>query len=105
MKGVTTGAAGEVRILALFGARVLFGQELANIEALAALQEEGCQVLCVIRPEEWPEVLAWSTAPYIDYPIRGWLIHVAIQDPIAFLRGNAALRRILQSFAPTHIHA
>ena len=104
------------RILALFGARVLFGQERANIEALAALRDEGCEVLCVIRPEEWPELLAirkaletralaWVTAPYIDYPVRGWIIHALIRNPGAYLKGNATLKRVARDFAPTHIHA
>ncbi len=108
--------ADDPRILALFGARVLFGQERANIEALAALRDEGCEVLCVIRPEDWPELLAlsaalgarglaWITAPYVDYPVRGWLLHVARHNPSAYLKGNAALKRIAQDFAATHIHA
>ncbi len=50
------------RILALFGARVIFGQERANIEVLAALRDVGCEVLCVIRPEEWPEIMAVRAA-------------------------------------------
>jgi glycosyltransferase involved in cell wall biosynthesis len=104
------------RILALFGARVIFGQERANIAALAALQSQGCEVLCVIRPEAWPELLelramleaeglAWATAPYIDYPLRGWLFRVAIHNPGAYLSGNAALKRIAREFGATHIHA
>ncbi len=104
------------RILALFGARVIFGQERANIEALAALREEGCEVLCVIRPEEWPEILAiraalearglaWVTAPYIDYPVRGWLLRTFLRNPGTYLKGNAALKRVARDFAPTHIHA
>ena len=41
------------RILALFGGAVLFGQERGNIEALASLKEQGCEVLCLVRDEEW----------------------------------------------------
>jgi len=106
----------RLRILALFGARVLFGQERANIEVLAALRDEGAEVLCVIRPEEWPELLAmrgalearglaWTPAPYIDFPVRGWFLHVALHGPPAYLKGNAALKRIARAFAPTHIYA
>jgi glycosyltransferase involved in cell wall biosynthesis len=104
------------RILALFGARVIFGQERANITALAALRSQGCDVLCVVRPETWPELLelrarleaeglAWTTAPYIDYPLRGWLLRVVTHNPGAYLSGNAALRRIAREFGATHIHA
>jgi glycosyltransferase involved in cell wall biosynthesis len=106
----------QPRILALFGARVIFGQERANIAALAALRSEGCDVLCVIRPETWPELLelramleveglAWTTAPYIDYPLRGWLLRVATHNPGAYISGNAALKRIASNFGATHIHA
>ncbi len=108
--------ADRLRILALFGARVVFGQERANIEVLAALQDEGADVLCVIRPEGWPELLAlrgalearglaWTPAPYIDLPVRGWRVHVALRNPPAYVKGNAALKRIARDFAPTHIYA
>jgi glycosyltransferase involved in cell wall biosynthesis len=106
----------RLRILALFGARVVFGQERANIEVLAALHDGGADVLCVIRPEEWPELmalrgaleargLAWATVPYIDYPVRGWIIRVVTRNPGAYLKGNATLRRIARDFAATHIYA
>jgi glycosyltransferase involved in cell wall biosynthesis len=104
------------RILALFGARVIFGQERANIAALAALRGQGCEVLCVVRPETWPDLLelramleseglSWTTAPYIDYPLRGWLLRVAMRNPGAYLSGNAALKRIARDFRATHVHA
>ena len=47
----------DIRIIALFGARSYFGQERANIETLASLQEKGCAVLCAIRNEDWPELI------------------------------------------------
>ena len=47
----------EIRIIALFGARAYFGQERANIETLVSLQEGGCDVVCAIRNEEWPELV------------------------------------------------
>jgi glycosyltransferase involved in cell wall biosynthesis len=108
--------ADRLRILALFGARVLFGQERANIEVLAALRDQGADVLCVIRPENWPELmalrgaleargLAWTPASYIDFPVRGWWLHVALHSPPAYFKGNAALRRIARDFAPTHVYA
>jgi glycosyltransferase involved in cell wall biosynthesis len=99
----------------LFGTRVIFGQERATLDALAALRDEGCEVLCVIRPEEWPELmalrkildargLAWVTAPYIDYPVRGWLMRIALHNPVSYVKGNLAFRRIVRAYSPTHIH-
>lgn len=104
------------RILALFGARVLFGQERANIDALIQLQSKGCEVLCVIRPEDWPELvelrshldargLRWTTARYMDYPRPGWVRRVLMSIPGAYLQGNAELRKIIREFRPTHFHA
>lgn len=106
----------RIRIVALFGARVLFGQERANVETLVALQERGCAVLCVIRPESWPELLrlrifleerglAWTTAPYVDYPIKGWRWHALSTGPGKFVGANRQLTRILARFEATHIHA
>jgi glycosyltransferase involved in cell wall biosynthesis len=105
-----------IRILALFGSRVLFGQERANIETLVQLKEHGCNVLCLIRDDEWPEIieirktldevgLDWVTIPYIDYPARGWLIHILRRNPGAFIRANMKLLKIVHEYEPTHIHA
>lgn len=106
----------QIRIVALFGSRVFFGQERANLETLTCLRERGCKVLCLIRDEEWPELtafrkeldsrgIAWMTAPYIDYPIKGWILHAIRRNPGAFLRSNLALARVIAEFKPTHIHA
>jgi glycosyltransferase involved in cell wall biosynthesis len=70
----------------------------------------------VIRDEEWPELLAlrreldhhrisWVNAPYIDYPIKGWILHAIRRNPGAFVRSNLALVRITAEFKATHIHA
>lgn len=106
----------SIRILALFGARVLFGQERANIETLVRLRERGCEVLCVVRDEDWPELiilrdeiskrgLRWVKVPYIDYPVKGWMLHAARRNPSVFFRANRALPRIAADFGATHIHS
>src|ERR1700684_2516601 len=73
------------RILALFGARVIFGAERENIESLVARRERGCEVLCLVRDEEWnraiPEALAahgltCAPIPYIDGWLSGWRLHI-----------------------------
>jgi glycosyltransferase involved in cell wall biosynthesis len=102
------------RILALFGARVIFGAERENIESLAALREQGCEVLCLVRDEAWnhaiPEALAarglaCASVPYIDGWLPGWRLHILFRNPIAFFVGNWQFLRIIRKFRPTHIHA
>jgi glycosyltransferase involved in cell wall biosynthesis len=104
-----------LRIVALFGARVNFGQERANVDALAALREQGAEVLCIIRNERWPELvelncrleargLKVTTAPYIDIPRRGWIVKTMVRNPIAFVWSNFSLMWLLFRFKPTHIH-
>ena len=77
------------RILALFGTRVIFGAERENIEVLAALREQGCDVLCLVRHEAGNDHipaalmargLAWRKVPYIDGWLRGWRSRVAPQS-------------------------
>jgi glycosyltransferase involved in cell wall biosynthesis len=102
------------RILALFGSAVVFGQERGNIEALAALREQGCKVLCLVRDEAWCTLipatleargLAWSKVPYIEHWMPGRLRWVLFRNPIAFLWANWRFMKIVQEFKPTHIHA
>ena len=106
----------EIRIVALFGVRTFFGQERSNVETLAALRERGCRVLCVVRDEDWPELIAiretlslrgleWIKVAQIDYPIRGWILHVLRRNPGVFIRSNRALPRIVDDFRATHVHA
>ena len=49
--------------------------------------------------------LAWVKAPYIDYPIKGWVIHAARRNPGAFCQGNRVLLRVIDEFKATHVHA
>lgn len=102
------------RIMALFGSAVVFGQERGNIEALAALEARGCEVLCLIRNEPWsvtvPQALdarglAWCKVPYIEHWQPGRLPWVVFRNPIAFMIANWKFVRIARAFRPTHIHA
>lgn len=102
------------RILALFGGVVLFGQERGNIEALAALKDQGCEVLCLISDAPWntevPRVLDergldWAKVPYVSFRIRGNLTNLMVHAPIAFVRANAAAIRINRRFRATHFHS
>jgi glycosyltransferase involved in cell wall biosynthesis len=104
------------RIVALFGARVFFGQERANVEALAALREEGCEVLCAVRHEEWKELielrkelsargLSWKKFDYVDIPRKGWIIRTILRNPYAFVRANLQMISTMRRFRATHVHA
>lgn len=102
------------RILALFGSAMLLGAERANIEVLAALQNEGFDVLCLIRDEKWNTIvppaleargLACKKVPYIEHRLPGRLLYILIRNPWAFLRANWKFLRIVREFRPTHIHA
>jgi glycosyltransferase involved in cell wall biosynthesis len=104
------------RIVALFGARVFFGQERANVEALAALRDQGCDVLCAVRSEDWPELvqlrkelsargLCWKTFHYIDIPRKGWILKTVLRNPYAFIRANLEMINTLRSYHASHIHA
>lgn len=106
----------DIRIIALFGARVFYGQERANLETLAQLKARGCKVLCVVRDEDWPELvslrraleqrdLEWVKIPYIDYPVRGWRLHALTRNLRIYRRANRSLVDVARSFRATHIHA
>ena len=101
------------RILALFGSVVLFGAERANLEALTALRDHGCEVLCLICDVPWnthipPALeargLRWIKVPYIDLR-PGSLQSLLFRNPIVFLQSNVAFLRAYFLFRPTHIHA
>jgi glycosyltransferase involved in cell wall biosynthesis len=104
----------KARILALFGSAALYGAERANIEALSALKERGCQILCLVRNEKWSTLvpaalesrgLACRKIPYIEQPLPGRLLFVLFRNPIAFLIANWKFLWIIRQFKPTHIHA
>jgi glycosyltransferase involved in cell wall biosynthesis len=92
----------------------MYGAELENIETLAALREQGCEVLCLVRHERWNDHvpaalaargLAWRKIPYIDGWLPGWRIRIMLRNPIAFIVGNWRFYRIVREFRPTHIHS
>ena len=102
------------RILVLFGAQVIFGAERENIESLAALREQGCEILCLVRHEDWNDHvpaaldargLAWQKVPYIDGWLPGWRMRIMLRNPVAFIVGNWRFLKIARKFRPTHIHA
>ncbi len=106
--------ADSLRILALFGSAVLHGQERGNIEALAALKEQGCEILCLVRNETWSKLiletldsrgLSWRKVPYIEHWMPGRLRWVLFRNPIAFIVANLQFLKIIRQFRPTHIHA
>lgn len=108
------GDASGLRVLALFGSRVMMGQERANLEALAALRERGCEVLCLVRHEEWnshvqaaleARDLPCRRVQYIDGWLRGWRLHILLRNPFALLIGNWQYLGAVSDFRPTHIHA
>jgi glycosyltransferase involved in cell wall biosynthesis len=104
------------RIVALFGARVFFGQERANVEALAALHDRGCKVVCAVRNEDWPELielrkvlsargLAWKKFQYIDIPRRGWILKTMVRNPFVFIKSNIEMINTIRQLRVSHIHA
>ena len=104
------------RIVALFGPRVFFGQERANVEALASLHAQGCEVLCAVRHENWTELvelrnelsargLSWKKFHYIDIPRKGWILRTVLRNPYAFVRANMEMISTIRRFRASHIHA
>jgi glycosyltransferase involved in cell wall biosynthesis len=103
------------RIIALFGARVFFGQERANVEALTALHDQGCEVLCAVRNEDWTELvelrkelsardLCWKKFRYMDVPRRGWILRTILRNPYVFVRANIEMIATIRRFRASHMH-
>lgn len=102
------------RILALFGAAIFFGQERANMEALAALQNEGCDVLCLVRDDRGNTLipaeldrykLRWQRVKYIENWRPGRRLQFFYRNPFLFIGANLQLLRIARRYKPTHIYA
>ncbi len=102
------------RILALFGGGVPFGQERGNVEALAALKARGCDILCLVRNEEFftaiPEMLdsrglTWRKIPYVQQPWSGCAWWLPLRNAAALLIANWQFLKIVRFYRPTHIHA
>src|ERR1700730_7908772 len=105
---------GAPRIIVLFGNLVLWGQERANIDALYALQQTGCEVLFLVRREHWAEPLRrelserglkWVVAPFIPHRIgRKLSANQVMENFLAMIGGSLVLIRFLRRWQPTHIH-
>jgi glycosyltransferase involved in cell wall biosynthesis len=104
---------GAPRILALFGGAVVYGQERGNMEALCALRDQGCEVLCLVRDEAWSELvppaldavgLKWRKVAYIEQRMPGRMLWLLFRNPWAFMRANWVFLRIAREFRPTHVH-
>lgn len=102
------------RVLALFGAGLLFGQERANIEALAALRDSGCEVLCLVRRDAWSKAvpaalaergLAYKKISYIEQRLPGRLWVFLFLNPFTFVRANLEFAWIAAGFRPSVIYA
>src|SRR6185437_14054768 len=101
------------RILALFGSAILYGADRGNIEALAALRQEGAEVLCLVRDEKWntviPKILeargiGCCKVPYTDHLHLNWAWYV-LRNSLSFVIANWGFLRTVRKFKPTHIHA
>jgi glycosyltransferase involved in cell wall biosynthesis len=101
------------RVLALLGGAALFGQERGNIEALAALKDQGCDVLCLVRNDWWaihlPPVLdanglRWEKMPYIEHWTPSPWVSFVFRNMIAWFAANWKFFLIVRRFRPTHIH-
>ena len=92
---------------------MLLGQERGNIEALLALKEQGCEVLCLIRNEEWitriPEALesqgiAWRKVPFLSAWRHGSSLAELVRNAIIFIGANIMFLYLVRQFRPTHLH-
>ena len=102
------------RIIAVMGGAYLFGQERGNIEALAALQEQGCEVLCLIRDDEWSTYMApaldargiaWAKVPYVQHLRPASWFKFWAHNLRAFAGANVALWKSARRFRPSHFHS
>jgi glycosyltransferase involved in cell wall biosynthesis len=104
----------QPRIAALFGAAIVLGQERGNMEALCALRDQGCEVLCLVRDEAWNTVvpaeldavgLKWRKTAYMEQRMPGRMRWFLFRNPVAFVRANWDFLRVVREFKPTHVHA
>lgn len=105
---------GPIRILALFGGVTYFGQERGNVEALVALQNAGCDVLCLVRDEKHASRvceeldargLAWRKSPYINITSVRSRFGLVVENVLRFIPANWTFLKVWLNFRPTHIHA
>src|SRR5260370_14654303 len=105
---------GVQRSVVLFGNLMLWGQERANIDALYALKQTGCEVLFLVRKEHWAEPLRrelsqrglkWVVAPFITHRIGRRMSAIQIlQSFRSMMASSLVLIRLIRRWQPTHIH-
>ncbi len=105
---------GVPRIIVLFGSFMLWGQERANIDALYALKQTGCEVLFFVRREHWAEPLRrelsarglkWVVAPFMAHRIGRRMSAIQIMENfLSMIAGSLLLIRFIRRWQPTHIH-
>lgn len=102
------------RLLVPFGSGIVFGSERGNIEALVALKNEGCDVLCLVRPEDWAadvraalEAAGLDTVvcPYIYEWRRGYTVNFFAHNIFAFPIANLLFLLAAANYRPTHVYA
>jgi glycosyltransferase involved in cell wall biosynthesis len=101
------------RILVLFGNIPLLGNERANIETLAQLQEQGAAVLFLIR-REWTRDyiqkelrrrnLPFATTPFFKAVRFGVGLKAWLRNFGAIIAGSWVLLRRIRKFRATHLH-
>lgn len=103
-----------MRILALFGASVVYGSERANLEVLSVLRDQGARVRLICTSAEHAfeardyaaaHGFDFVTAPYVEPPrpyntTRPWR-----DIPLGVIRASWRFLSIHRDFRPTHIHA
>lgn len=109
------GKLSDVSIVALLGARVVYGAERANIDVLRRMKERGARVTCLVREEDWEEIRAlrerldtngidWRRSPWPNYPKLGWITNFLCRTPSAVIGGNAKLKEVCREVGATHLH-
>jgi glycosyltransferase involved in cell wall biosynthesis len=102
------------RIIVPFGNLMLWGQERANIDALYALKQTGCEVLFLVRKEHWAEPLrgelsarglSWVIAPFMRHRIGRSISPVQIfENFLTMIAGSFILIRLIHKWQATHVH-
>jgi glycosyltransferase involved in cell wall biosynthesis len=101
------------RVLVLFGAIPLYGQEHANIQVFDELRNEGVEALFLtnaryghhwIHPELDRLGLRYMAVPFNLPPRRGMGLRAGLAILRDVWRTNRAFRRAVREFRPTHLH-
>jgi glycosyltransferase involved in cell wall biosynthesis len=105
---------GVPRIIVLFGNIMSWGQERANIDAMYALKQTGCEILFLVRKESWAEPLRcelskrglkWTAVPFMPHRIGRRMSPIqSLANLIAMIAGSLVLVRFITRWQATHIH-